>query len=87
MVWTNSNDIKAVQTGGGFIVLYMLSLPIVYTTIFLAGDTRQDLDVTISYAGIIQSPSLNEISMIMSNSKAKEEIFGLTLRCPESKTF
>ena len=75
------------QTGGGFIVLYMLSLPIVYTTIFLAGDTRQDLDVTISYAEIIQSPSLNEISMIMSNSKAKEEISGLTLRCPASKTF
>ena len=38
LVYSN-NDIKSAQTGGGFNVLQMLSLTIVHTTIFLAGDT------------------------------------------------
>ena len=74
LVYSN-NDIKAAQTGGGFSVVQMLSLPIVHTTKFLAGDTRRELDVTITDSAVVRATSLNEISMLMSNFKAKEEMF------------
>ena len=71
LVYSN-NDIKAAQTGGGFSVLQLLSLPIVHTTNYFAGDTRQELDVAIADVEVVRAPSLNEIYMLMSNSKAKE---------------
>ena len=71
----SNNGIKAAQPGGGFSVLQLLSLPIIYTPIFLAGDTRRELDVTIADAAVVQSPSINALSVFMSNSKAKGEIF------------
>ena len=37
----SKNDTKAAQTGGGCSVLQLLYLPISYTTISLAGDTRR----------------------------------------------
>ena len=48
-----NNDIKALQTGGGFSVLQLLSLTIFRITIFLSGDTRQELDVTISEVSVV----------------------------------
>ena len=51
LVYSN-NVIKAVQTGGGFSVLQMLSLPIFHTTNVLAGDTRREIDLTISDAAV-----------------------------------
>ena len=74
LVYSN-NVIKAAQTGGGFSVLQLLSLPIVHTTIFLEGDTRREIDVTIADAAFFRAPSLNALSMLMPNSKAKGEIF------------
>ena len=74
LVYSN-NDIKEVQTGGGFSVLHMISLPIVYTTNYLAGDTRRAIDVTISDMAVVQAPSPNVLSILMYKSKAKEEIF------------
>ena len=71
----SKNNIKAAQTGGGFSFLHLLSPIIVHTTIFLSGDTRRYLDLTISDTLFVITPSLNEIYIIMSNSKAKEEIF------------
>ena len=71
----SKNDIKAVQNGGGFSVLHLLSLTIVHTTNFLASDTRQEIDVTIYDASFICVPCLNILSMIMSNYKVKEEMF------------
>ena len=53
----------------------MISLHIVHTTIVLVVDTRRDLDVTISYAEVVCAPSFNEMYMLISNSKAKEEMF------------
>ena len=53
----------------------MLSLTIVYTTIILSGDDRLEMDLTIADAEVIQAPSINALSMIVSNSKAKEQIF------------
>ena len=67
----SKNDIKAAQTGGGFSVLQLLSLPIVHTTNVLAGDTRRELDLTISDAAVFRTTSLNTISVLVSNSKAK----------------
>ena len=64
LVYLN-NYIKALQTGGGFSVLQLLSLPIVHTTIFLAGDTIRDLDETISDTAVVCAPSLNVLSMLM----------------------
>ena len=55
----SKNDIKAAQTGGGFSVLQLLSLPIIHTSNFLAGDTRRELDVTITDAEVVSAPSLN----------------------------
>ena len=40
LVYSN-NGIKAAQTGGGLSVLQMISLTIVYKTIFLSGDARR----------------------------------------------
>ena len=74
LVYSN-NDIKEAQTGGGFSFLQMLSLTIVYTTIFLSGDIRRELDVTIADAEFFQALSLNALSMLMYKSKLKEEIF------------
>ena len=74
LVYSN-NDTKASLTVGGFSVLHMLSLSIVYTTIGLAGDTRKELDVTITDASVVQETSLNVLYMLMSNIsnyKAKE---------------
>ena len=68
------NDIKAAQTGGGFSVLQLLSLPIIHTTNFLACDTRRELYVTITDAAVVHAPSLNALSMLVSKSKAKEEM-------------
>ena len=42
---------------------------------FLVGDTIWELDVTIDDTSLVQAPSLNKISMIISKSKAKEEMF------------
>ena len=53
----------------------MISLSIVHTTNFLAGDTRRELDVTIADAAVVRTPSFNELSMLMSNYKAKKEMF------------
>ena len=49
----SDNAIKAAHTGGGFSVLQLLSLPIVYITNVLAGDNRRELDVTIADAVVI----------------------------------
>ena len=74
LVYSN-NDIKAAQPGGGFSVLQLISLTIFHKTIFLAGDTRQEIDVTIADAEFVRATSLNALSMLVSNSKKKEEIF------------
>ena len=42
---------------------------------FLAGDTRRELDVTIADTEVVCAPYINEIYMLMSNSKTKEENF------------
>ena len=86
LVYSN-NDIKAAKTGGGFNVLHLISLPIVHTNHFLACDTRQDLDVTIAEAEVVHSPSLNTLSMIMSNYKAKEEMFWSKLLLADVQDF
>ena len=71
LVYSN-NEIKAMQTGGGFSVLQMLSLPIVHTTYLVSVDTIQDLDVTIFDAAVVFETSMNALYMLMFNSKAKE---------------
>ena len=71
----SKNDIKAAQTGGGFSVLQLLSMPIVHTANFLAGDNRRELDLAITDVAVIFSPSLDELSIIMYNSREEEEIF------------
>ena len=86
LVYSN-NDIKAEQTGGRFSALQLLSLPIIYATIFLAGDTRRELDLTITDFSVVQSPSLNAFSILVSKSKAKEKKSGLTFCWPTCKTF
>ena len=70
LVYSN-NDIKAAQPGGGFSVLQMLSLTIVHATKFLVGDTRQEIDATISDAVAVSTPSLNDLFILISNSKAE----------------
>ena len=74
LVYSN-NDIKAAQTGGGFSVLQLLSLPIVHTTNYFAGDTRWDLYVIISEAEVVCATSLNALYMPVSNFNPKEEMF------------
>ena len=66
------NYIKAAHIGGGFSVLHLLSLRIAHKNIFLTGDTRREINVTIDDAEVIRATSLNGISMLMYNSKAKE---------------
>ena len=68
----SKNDIKAAQTGGGFSVLQLLSLPIVYKNNYLEVDNRWYIDVTIAETEVFQATSINAISMIMYKSKAKE---------------
>ena len=51
LVYSN-NGIKAAQYGGGYRVLQMLSLLIFHTTNVLEGDTRRELDLTISDAEV-----------------------------------
>ena len=70
----SNNYIKSAQTRGGFSVLQLLSLTIVHTT-FFSGDTRRELDVTIADVEVYYVPSLNALSLLISNSKVKEEIF------------
>ena len=45
-----NNDIKEAQTVGMFSVLQLISLTIVHATIFLADDTRREIDITIAAA-------------------------------------
>ena len=71
----SKNYIKSAQTGGALSVLHMLSLTIVHTTNFLVGDTRGELDVTIADAAVVCVPSLNALSILVSKSKVKEEMF------------
>ena len=71
----SNNDIKAAETWGGFSVLQLISLPIVYTTDYFSGDIRLELYVTISDMSVVQAPSHNALSILISNSKVKEEIF------------
>ena len=71
----SKNDIKSAQNGGGFSVLQLLSLPIVYTTNYLAGDNRRDIDETIGDTAVVKAPSLNALYILVYNSKAKEEMF------------
>ena len=71
LVYSN-NDTKTAQTGGGFSVLQLLSLLIVHATKVLAVDTRQDIDIIIYDAAVVSAPSLNAVSMLMYNYKAKE---------------
>ena len=70
-----NNYIKAAQNGGGFSVLHLIFLSIAHTNNVLAGDTRLELDVNITDVAVNLIPSLNEISVIMYNSKEEEEMF------------
>ena len=67
-----NNDIKSAHSGVDFSVIQLLSQTIIRTTNFLEGDTRLELDVTITDMVEVCAPSLNELYMIMSKSKAKE---------------
>ena len=86
LVYSN-NGIKAAQTGGGFSVLQLLYPPILYTTTYLTGDTRQELDVTIADTTVVQAPFPNALSIIMSNYKAKEEMLRYNFPLAEVQTF
>ena len=66
------NYIREAKNGGGFSVLQLLFLSIVHANNFLAGDTRQELDLGITDVAVIFAPSLNELSMIKYNSKEEE---------------
>ena len=65
----------------------MISLSIVHTTNYFADDTRRELDVTIADAAVVRTPSFNELSMLMSNYKAKEEMFRYNFPMAEVQTF
>ena len=69
-----NNYIKAAQNGGGFSVLKLLFLSIVHTNNVLEGDTRRELDVTITDVAVILAPSIHELSVLMYNSKTEEEM-------------
>ena len=73
LIYSN-NDIKSAQTGKGFNVLQLISLPILHINNVLVGDTRRELDVTISDVAVVRSPSINSLSMLMSNSRVKVEM-------------
>ena len=86
MLYCN-NCIKEAQNGRGFSVLQLLFLPIVLTNNVLAGDTRRELDLAITDMAVIFAPSLNELSIIMYNSREEEEIFWSNFMLAEAQDF
>ena len=82
-----NNYIKAAQNGGGFSVLHLIFLSIAHTNNVLAGDNRRELDLAITDVAVILTPSLNELSMIMYNSKEEEEILWYNFMLAEVQDF
>ena len=82
-----NNYTKSGKNGRGFSFLHEILLSIAHTNNVLAGDTRQELDVTITDVAVIFAPYINKLSVLMYNSKTEEEIFWSNFELAEAQDF
>ena len=63
----SKNGIKAAKNREGISVLHLISLSIVHKNNFFPGYTRQEIYLTFADMAVACAPSLDELSMLVSN--------------------